>query len=190
MDGHFVPNITIGPPVVKSIQRVAKVPLDVHLMITDPDATSTRSPRRARRCCRSRRSAAAPASHRPRHQGTGRQGRSGSEPVDAGGRARRDRRRRGYVLVMSVNPGFGGQTFIRGASPSSCRTSVARSGRQQRRASKSTAASTPRYAARVVAAGRGSSSPAQRSSTAPIRSVRRASSRRAASGASRGSVAR
>ena len=37
MDGHFVPNITIGPPVVKSIRRVAKVPLDVHLMITDPD---------------------------------------------------------------------------------------------------------------------------------------------------------
>ena len=37
MDGHFVPNITIGPPVVRAIRRVAKVPLDVHLMITDPD---------------------------------------------------------------------------------------------------------------------------------------------------------
>ena len=37
MDGHFVPNITIGPPVVKSVKRVARVPLDVHLMITDPD---------------------------------------------------------------------------------------------------------------------------------------------------------
>src|SRR5690242_10925221 len=37
MDGHFVPNITIGPPVVKSVKRIAKVPLDVHLMITDPD---------------------------------------------------------------------------------------------------------------------------------------------------------
>ena len=37
MDGHFVPNITIGVPVVKSIRRVVKVPLDVHLMITDPD---------------------------------------------------------------------------------------------------------------------------------------------------------
>jgi ribulose-phosphate 3-epimerase len=36
MDGHFVPNLTIGPPVVESIHRVAKVPLDVHLMITDP----------------------------------------------------------------------------------------------------------------------------------------------------------
>jgi ribulose-phosphate 3-epimerase len=37
MDGHFVPNITIGPPVVRSIKRVARVPLDVHLMIMDPD---------------------------------------------------------------------------------------------------------------------------------------------------------
>src|SRR5207249_10362609 len=37
MDGHFVPNITIGPPVVKSIKRVATVPLDVHLMIMEPD---------------------------------------------------------------------------------------------------------------------------------------------------------
>jgi len=37
MDGHFVPNITIGPLVVKSVKRVARVPLDVHLMITDPD---------------------------------------------------------------------------------------------------------------------------------------------------------
>ena len=37
MDGHFVPNITIGPPVVRAIKRVAHVPLDVHLMIADPD---------------------------------------------------------------------------------------------------------------------------------------------------------
>ena len=37
MDGHFVPNITIGPPVVKSIKKSTKLPLDVHLMISDPD---------------------------------------------------------------------------------------------------------------------------------------------------------
>ncbi|MBK8978113.1 MAG: ribulose-phosphate 3-epimerase [Planctomycetes bacterium] len=36
MDGHFVPNLTIGPPVVRAIARVATKPLDVHLMITDP----------------------------------------------------------------------------------------------------------------------------------------------------------
>ena len=37
MDGHFVPNITIGPVVVESIRKVTHIPLDVHLMITDPD---------------------------------------------------------------------------------------------------------------------------------------------------------
>jgi len=37
MDGHFVPNITIGPVVVESIRKVTRMPLDVHLMITDPD---------------------------------------------------------------------------------------------------------------------------------------------------------
>ena len=37
MDGHFVPNITIGPMVVKSIKKVTSLPLDVHLMIADPD---------------------------------------------------------------------------------------------------------------------------------------------------------
>ena len=36
MDGHFVPNITIGPVVVKYIRKVTKLPLDVHLMIEDP----------------------------------------------------------------------------------------------------------------------------------------------------------
>ncbi len=37
MDGHFVPNITIGPPVVASIKKISKMPLDVHLMISNPD---------------------------------------------------------------------------------------------------------------------------------------------------------
>jgi len=37
MDGHFVPNITIGPMVVKAVRRITKLPLDVHLMISNPD---------------------------------------------------------------------------------------------------------------------------------------------------------
>lgn len=37
MDGHFVPNITVGPPVIASVRRVTKLPLDVHLMIESPD---------------------------------------------------------------------------------------------------------------------------------------------------------
>ena len=36
MDGHFVPNLSIGPPVISSIKRTAQIPLDVHLMIEDP----------------------------------------------------------------------------------------------------------------------------------------------------------
>jgi ribulose-phosphate 3-epimerase len=38
MDGHFVPNITFGPPVVASIRKITRLPLDVHLMIENPDA--------------------------------------------------------------------------------------------------------------------------------------------------------
>ncbi|MBV5317234.1 MAG: ribulose-phosphate 3-epimerase [Desulfobulbaceae bacterium] len=37
MDGHFVPNITIGPLIVKAVRRVTRLPVDVHLMITNPD---------------------------------------------------------------------------------------------------------------------------------------------------------
>jgi ribulose-phosphate 3-epimerase len=39
MDGHFVPNLTIGPPVVRALKRIANVPLDVHLMIDNADTT-------------------------------------------------------------------------------------------------------------------------------------------------------
>jgi ribulose-phosphate 3-epimerase len=37
MDGHFVPNLTMGPPVVKSLRPITRLPLETHLMITDPD---------------------------------------------------------------------------------------------------------------------------------------------------------
>lgn len=39
MDGHLVPNLTIGPPVVKALKRVSTIPLDVHLMIDNAEAT-------------------------------------------------------------------------------------------------------------------------------------------------------
>jgi len=38
MDGHFVPNLTIGPPIVEALHKVTSLPLDVHLMMTNPDA--------------------------------------------------------------------------------------------------------------------------------------------------------
>ncbi len=39
MDGHFVPNLTIGPPVVRALRRATRLPLDVHLMIESPERT-------------------------------------------------------------------------------------------------------------------------------------------------------
>jgi ribulose-phosphate 3-epimerase len=113
MDGHFVPNITIGPPVVRSLKRVTQVPLDVHLMITDPDRYIEAF-------------AAAGAAmisvhvevlnhlHRTVHAIKALGVRAGvvlnpATPVVALEQIVEDV---DFVLVMSVNPGFGGQTFI------------------------------------------------------------------------------
>jgi len=113
MDGHFVPNLTFGPPVVESLRRVTKLQLDHHLMIEDPDffaplfikagATSVSVHYEV---CRHL--------HRTLQLIRGEGAKAGVvinpatpvwflcdvlEVVD-------------YVLVMSVNPGFGGQEFI------------------------------------------------------------------------------
>ncbi len=70
MDGHFVPNLTMGPPVVKALRRITTLPLDVHLMITDPDELHRGVCRGGRRQPhRARRGAAPPAPDAERHQG-------------------------------------------------------------------------------------------------------------------------
>jgi ribulose-phosphate 3-epimerase len=113
MDGHFVPNITIGAPVVTSIRRVATVPLDVHLMITDPDryieafATAGAS-------MISVHVEVLPHLHRTVQAIKALGVKAGvvlnpSTPVVALEEIAGDV---DYVLVMSVNPGFGGQRFI------------------------------------------------------------------------------
>ena len=91
MDGHFVPNITIGPPVVKSIKRVARVPLDVHLMITDPDKYAEAFVE-AGADMLSVHVEVLPHLHRTDrvHQEPWHQGRRGAQPVDA--RRRRSRK--------------------------------------------------------------------------------------------------
>jgi ribulose-phosphate 3-epimerase len=113
MDGHFVPNITIGPPVVKSIKRVATVPLDVHLMIEEPDRY-IEAFAEAGAAMISVHVEVLPHLHRTIHAIKALGAKAGvvlnpSTPVvmleEIAGDA-------DYVLVMSVNPGFGGQTFI------------------------------------------------------------------------------
>ncbi|HVW85960.1 MAG TPA: ribulose-phosphate 3-epimerase [Bryobacteraceae bacterium] len=113
MDGHFVPNLTMGPPVVKSIRKVTDLTLDVHLMIEDPD---TYAPIfiEAGADQVSVHYEAAVHLDRTLHVIKDRGARAGVvlnpatpvsvledvlDVVD-------------YVLVMSVNPGFGGQKFI------------------------------------------------------------------------------
>jgi ribulose-phosphate 3-epimerase len=113
MDGHFVPNITIGPPVVRSLRKVTKVPLDCHLMIENPDlfipefaeAGADWISVHQEACVHLDRTLHLIASHRckpgvvinpatPVEMLT--------EVLDLVH----------HVLVMSVNPGFGGQEFI------------------------------------------------------------------------------
>ena len=113
MDGHFVPNITIGPPVVKALKRIAKVPLDVHLMITDPDKYIGPFTE-AGASMISVHVEALPHLHRTIHAIKALGVKAGvvlnpSTPVVAISEVAADV---DYVLVMSVNPGFGGQTFI------------------------------------------------------------------------------
>ena len=116
MDGHFVPNITIGPLVAKALKRVTRTPLDVHLMITDPG----RYTEAFREGCpgavddfRARRSAAAPAPDDRRDEASRREGRRRAQSGHAGrGALEEVAGDVDFVLVMSVNPGFGGQAFI------------------------------------------------------------------------------
>ena len=113
MDGHFVPNLSMGPPVVQAVKRVARVPLDVHLMLDNPDqyveafvkAGASRVTVHVE---------VLPHLHRTLHYIRSCGARAGvalnpSTPVSALEEIAGDV---DQVLVMSVNPGFGGQTFI------------------------------------------------------------------------------
>jgi ribulose-phosphate 3-epimerase len=113
MDGHFTPNITMGPPVVSAIRKHASVPLDVHLMISDPDSyigdfanagadnisfhiEATHHPLRTIEAIRD--FGCSPGI--VLNPGTSEDAiEFVAEHVD-------------FVLVMTVNPGFGGQAYI------------------------------------------------------------------------------
>jgi ribulose-phosphate 3-epimerase len=113
MDGHFVPNITIGPPVVQSLQRVARVPLDVHLMITDPDRY-LEAFAAAGAAMLSVHVEVLPHLHRTVHaiKALGVKAGVVLNPATPVGALEEIAADVDFVLVMSVNPGFGGQAFI------------------------------------------------------------------------------
>jgi ribulose-phosphate 3-epimerase len=113
MDGHFVPNITIGPPVVRAIKRVAHVPLDVHLMIEEPDRF-IEAFAEAGASMISVHVEVLPHLHRTLQLIKSFGVKAGvalnpSTPVVAIEEVAGDV---DHVLVMTVNPGFGAQTFI------------------------------------------------------------------------------
>ncbi len=113
MDGHFVPNLTMGPPVVRSLSRIAKVPLDVHLMIEEPDRYIEAFVG-AGAAMISVHVEVLPHLHRTIQAIKALGAKAGvalnpSTPVGALEEIAGDV---DHILVMSVNPGFGGQTFI------------------------------------------------------------------------------
>ncbi|MFT7484796.1 MAG: ribulose-phosphate 3-epimerase [Candidatus Paceibacteria bacterium] len=117
MDGHFVPNITLGPPVVAKIQQAANIPLDVHLMIQDPVQYAAAFAKagahvltfHAEVCADD---AAARAVIRAfREEGIEKVG-VAVNPATPIERVENLLGEVDLVLVMSVVPGFGGQSFM------------------------------------------------------------------------------
>ncbi len=113
MDGHFVPNLTIGPPVVEAIHRRTDLPLDVHLMITDPDRY-LEAFRRAGAGGLTVHVEACPHLHRTvsRIKELGLRAGVALNPATPLCALEEILPEVDLVLVMSVNPGFSGQTFI------------------------------------------------------------------------------
>ena len=113
MDGHFVPNLTVGPPIVKALKNVTKLPLDVHLMITNADAFIPDFAK-AGADYLTVHVEACPHLHRTIQSIKERGVKAGvtlnpATPVQALEEILPDV---DLVLIMSVNPGFGGQQFI------------------------------------------------------------------------------
>lgn len=113
MDGHFVPNLTVGPPMVEALRKVTSLPLDVHLMMTNPDdfipefvdAGADLLTVHVEAC---------PHLHRTVQSIKERQVKAGVSlnPATSVTSVEEILGDVDLILVMSVNPGFGGQQFI------------------------------------------------------------------------------
>jgi ribulose-phosphate 3-epimerase len=113
MDGHFVPNLTMGPPLVESIRKRSKLTFDCHLMIEDPDRYAPVFIKAGANMC-SVHSEVARNLDRTLHMIQEEGAKAGvvlnpATPVEM---VENVLDFVDYVLVMSVNPGFGGQKFI------------------------------------------------------------------------------
>ena len=113
MDGHFVPNLSVGPPVVRAISRVARVPLDVHLMIQDPDRYIPAFVEAGAGLV-SVHVEVQPHLHRTIGliRSLGAQAGVVLNPSTPVGCLEEVAADVDFVLIMTVNPGFGGQSFI------------------------------------------------------------------------------
>ena len=116
MDGRFVPNLTFGAKVIETLRRLTTLPLDVHLMVVEPEKYFEAFAA-AGASVLTIHQEAAPHLHRQLHRIRELGCRAGaainpSTPVDTLRDVARDL---DLLLVMSVNPGFGGQKFIEGS---------------------------------------------------------------------------
>jgi ribulose-phosphate 3-epimerase len=118
MDGHFVPNLTIGPPVIEALRRVTARPLDVHLMIADADRYLERYAE-AGADILGVHAEACPHLHRTIQaiRGLGKRACVVLNPATPEDVLRYVLEDLSMVLVMSVNPGFGGQSFLPAVLP-------------------------------------------------------------------------
>lgn len=113
MDGHFVPNITIGPLIVEAARRATKLPLDVHLMIMQPEIF-LEDFAKAGADIITIHPEATPHSHRALQQikELGCKAGMAINPLTPNNHLRDALPYLDLALIMSVNPGFGGQSFI------------------------------------------------------------------------------
>ena len=113
MDGRFVPNITVGLPVVKAISRATRLPIDAHLMIVEPGQYAEQFVKAGAQMV-SIHIEADPHAHRTLSaiRSAGAQAGIAINPATPLSALDEALKFADYVLVMSVNPGFGGQTFI------------------------------------------------------------------------------